>query len=655
VVTATLVAVLGLFALAPVAGAQSSTGPVPVTLVSQATFVRANQPFKLTVSAKGAAPTDTVRVNVYATALTSSDLRQPPSTPRGNVTYSRQFAVSDVLESRTGLLVLDVAAEFLPTKAGVYAVAVSVAANRGGLPFVTNLIRLPDTTPTTPPLAVGMIVPVTARVALAPDRTRSLSSLDRTRLAALVGELAGNRSTPFTLAPSAETLEALAATDPTDTTTLASLVTIAAGREVVADTYVPVDDEALRASGLTTLADELHLEARTTTKRLLGQEPDPTIAVLGPTATPDVIAELRQRGVSQVAAPEDHLEELDDRRFRSTPITMAFAIGDAAGQRVSAGSIDPALGRYLAAAGDPVLNAHRLLADLAAAGFEGTKFNRGVIVQVPDEWTPTSAFGGIVLPALAPGANPLFTATSLADWFRIVATAAPTGDATTATLASGPLYRSLQPMAPQSLEDYPDRVRTTASRVASYESFLGGPQERTDALRELLLVSADARLDGDRRRAYLRSVDDTVTAGTSVISGPLPQTVTLSGKQATIPVILANTGDTEVYVRIDLRSDAKLEFPDGNVVQAKLEPRGNNRIDVRVRSRTSGDSPIQIVVSAPDGGLGPLSTGRITVRSTALSGVGLVISVIALAVLLVWWFRTRRAERRQRRTTVRAS
>jgi hypothetical protein len=56
-------------------------------------------------------------------------------------------------------------------------------------------------------------------------------------------------------------------------------------------------------------------------------------------------------------------------------------------------------------------------------------------------------------------------------------------------------------------------------------------------------------------------------------------------------------------------------------------------------------------VLPPDAGsgIGVLTTGSYTVRSTALSGVGLVISIVALCVLLVWWgrhvLRTRRTRR----------
>jgi hypothetical protein len=43
-----------------------------------------------------------------------------------------------------------------------------------------------------------------------------------------------------------------------------------------------------------------------------------------------------------------------------------------------------------------------------------------------------------------------------------------------------------------------------------------------------------------------------------------------------------------------------------------------------------------------------MANGQISVRSSATSVVGIVLSVAALVVLAVWWIRTSRRRRRQR-------
>ena len=97
---------------------------------------------------------------------------------------------------------------------------------------------------------------------------------------------------------------------------------------------------------------------------------------------------------------------------------------------------------------------------------------------------------------------------------------------------------------------------------------------------------------------------------------------------------------------VRLRSQ-KLEFPEGETIPLVLtEP--STRIDIPVRARTSGAFPLQIDVTTPDGQR-RLAMSRYTVRSTAVSGAGLVLSIGAGAFLVVWWarhwHRTRRSAR----------
>jgi hypothetical protein len=57
---------------------------------------------------------------------------------------------------------------------------------------------------------------------------------------------------------------------------------------------------------------------------------------------------------------------------------------------------------------------------------------------------------------------------------------------------------------------------------------------------------------------------------------------------------------------------------------------------------------VAITLHSPSGGL-LLSSGQISVRSTATSVVGIVLSLGAVVVLVVWWIRTSRKRRALRR------
>jgi hypothetical protein len=99
---------------------------------------------------------------------------------------------------------------------------------------------------------------------------------------------------------------------------------------------------------------------------------------------------------------------------------------------------------------------------------------------------------------------------------------------------------------------------------------------------------------------------------------------------------------------LELRGD-RLEFPDhpeGRMDLQLVEP--TTRVDLDVRARSSGDAPLDLRLTSPDGRV-ELGRSRVTVRTTAVSGVGLVLLVTAALFLVVWWTRTILRERGSRR------
>ena len=100
-------------------------------------------------------------------------------------------------------------------------------------------------------------------------------------------------------------------------------------------------------------------------------------------------------------------------------------------------------------------------------------------------------------------------------------------------------------------------------------------------------------------------------------------------------------------VVVTLASD-KFTFPNGNSRQLPLD-RPTTSVRVTAQARTSGDRlPIDVTLHTPDGQL-VLAHTVLTVHSTAISFVGVALTVLAGAVLLVWWARTWRRSRRRGR------
>jgi hypothetical protein len=111
-----------------------------------------------------------------------------------------------------------------------------------------------------------------------------------------------------------------------------------------------------------------------------------------------------------------------------------------------------------------------------------------------------------------------------------------------------------------------------------------------------------------------------------------------------VQLVLTNTSGRPADVVLHLRGD-RLDFPAGTSVPVRLE--GETTIlELQVRTRSSGDATLDIEVATADGRL-VMAASRVTVRSTALSGVGLALAAASLAVLATWWTRTIVRDRRR--------
>ena len=102
-----------------------------------------------------------------------------------------------------------------------------------------------------------------------------------------------------------------------------------------------------------------------------------------------------------------------------------------------------------------------------------------------------------------------------------------------------------------------------------------------------------------------------------------------------------------VNVTVTLTSD-KFVFPNGKPVNLQGLDRPTTSVRVTAQARTSGDRlPIDVTLHTPNGQL-LLAHTVLTVHSTAISFVGVALTILAGAVLLFWWARTWRRSRRQR-------
>jgi hypothetical protein len=179
--------------------------------------------------------------------------------------------------------------------------------------------------------------------------------------------------------------------------------------------------------------------------------------------------------------------------------------------------------------------------------------------------------------------------------------------------------------------------------VASYRSVFGD-DELAAGVDELVLTAAAESFDGSERDALLRGAVAELRTALSGIHGPPRQRVTLTAREGQVQLVLTNETGRTARVALLLRGD-RLEFPDHPDGRVPVTLEGDTtRVDLDLRARSSGDAPLDLRIVTPDGRI-ELGRSRVTVRTTAVSGVGVVLMVAAALFLVAWWTRTILRER----------
>ena len=392
--------------------------------------------------------------------------------------------------------------------------------------------------------------------------------------------------------------------------------------------FVTADPEAWRKAGRPDVHRDLMDHGDQVLNELLGMAPDRTVAVLRSTAVPATLDLLGRLGViSHVVSAE----RLDPR-----PITASYGstyparLLNSSGVAQPALVADPDLARHLVNPQGSVSAAQHLVADLALLAWSDPTVTRTAIVTMPEALVVDALTLDLVLGAVEDA--PFLHLRSLPELF----------EASLATDAAAAVTYELwpEPVTPVSRRATERSLAETA--VAAYTAILGGPHPDAAALNDLLEVTAAAELDGDAMDAYLSTVYDTVSGVLDEFTTPANQSVRLTARRADLPFTIHNGLNTNARVILVLQSDGRLDFPEGDAIEAILLP-GRNRIALPVRARTSGDARLRVTVRSPDDArLLQLQSVQLMVRTTSLPGVGVALFIGALAVLAIWWIRLAR-------------
>lgn len=512
----------------------------------------------------------------------------------------------------------------------------------GALPVVIDLFeddRLVDTLVTAllnldepddagePRVGLGFVGELQAELAHLPDQTiRSPAG----RLVDPVARIEGLDDLPIALAVRPESLRALELTSNTEL--LARIAAIGETQHLLLEPWVDLDEEAWRQVEEGDMVIAHYAEGRSTIEELLGVAPG-AIVRLDPDATPATVQLLRAAGANLVLLDADAISGSTPAGTARGPVHLL----DDNGVTMVALVVDDHLATTLGG-DDAELAVQRALAELSLVQAAADD-DKALVVD---------------LESIDATRIPLLRAALATHRDIDVAPLPELFDAPLARTERGTIVEAqLRPDRVGDLTDAADRLRAARADAVAYAAMITSTDAPIVPLRVLLLAAVANGLDAETRQRYTDAVTDEVRRGTSGITIVESDRITLTSRTADLPLTVRNEQSVTITADLVLRAE-KLRFPDGDRRTVDLEP-GDNELVVRVETRASGDARVTATLVSPDGRL-TLGSTVVQIRSTALSGLGLLISALALAVLLGWWIRTvRRARQARTAATVAAA
>ncbi|HEX6568032.1 MAG TPA: DUF6049 family protein [Acidimicrobiales bacterium] len=608
----------------------SAQGATTVELVDQPAWVRPGEPFTVRVQVSGAPAGTTIDMVVHERLESRDEFRTTLDGELGDPEYTVPRQPLPAGQPAT------VGVGFTPggpgtglSGGGVYPVEVRAVAPSGAAiaGVVTYLSYLSSDTPEFPPLSVAVLMDIGAEPALRTDGQYVLPPGTAERAGERLRVLRGTADLPLTVAPGPETIDALAQSGPEGAATVDQLRSLIAGRTVLARPFVDVDLASLQRAGLIAEANAQADGGANVVRRRLGVEPAAGVWLSGAAYGAESARIAVDLGIDRAVVPPS---AVDDQRDDGEPADVPAApvrLGESGPLTMVT---DPDLAAHLTS-DEGMVAAHRFIAELTITWLERPSIQRAVVVHLPPDRPIDPAVVTTALAALADG-----QAVRVVPVSRIFRDVPPLEDGPTTLTPAPAAGVDLRPIAPALL--------SARQRVAGVGGLLDDPDEGTSLEHSLLLSTGTDTPDGDRR-AYVQRTDEALDSLSGAVTLPDEFRITLTSRSSSIPVTLTNLSDQDLTVRVELDAD-QLEFPEGDVYTRTLPP-GTTRIEVRVRARTSGAFSLAVTVTSPDGSI-VLDRSTFDVRSTAISGVGLVLSVGAGLFLAIWWAKHWRSARRSR-------
>ncbi len=642
----------------------TTTQQYGVQLLGQTPWVRNSGNLTIRVGFTGADPTaDRVEVSYFPqlinrTNFDSAATGRVPSYPFYTSVQPLSKLPSDPAGGSDVVVPVNISppagalfAVFNAPHSGVFPLQVTLVDSKGiaqGSPLTTFLVfAAGDNTP----LSVSLVLPVDSPVSS--TRSGDLQppvAAQSARLASLATVLDADANVPVSVLTNPLTVASLqagaSAGSAADRTTLGKLAGAPQNGliEVLPSTYAAVPPGDLVLAGMSSEADRQVEAGANTLRSVYGVAPTQrTWAVNGPLDA-STLGFLQAHHVGSVIVPNSDLSTYDSQ------VTFASATWlDFAGSRMKVVAADPQLSADFDTGQPPVLAASDMLAELAMIQTEQPSNRRGVAAMPPPGWSVSPDFVATLMAGL--NGNPLVKAVTASDLFNRL----PPPEVTRYLSSPDPSPSRAQ----SALGDASSRILAARSDLGAVAAMFPDTPTLSTLSQKLLLAESET-VGATTRDSILAAIESERAKVVKQVGLPGSTSITLTATKGQLPITILTSPSLHPRVELRLRSqrlifrpaspaDGKCSVPTPTNETCILYLNGQNTtLKVPVETRTSGVFPLDVELWTPDGAL-LLASDHDTVRSTAVSGVGVVLIVVTLLSLGIWWVRDLRHGRRPKR------
>ena len=382
--------------------------------------------------------------------------------------------------------------------------------------------------------------------------------------------------------------------------------------EYIADTYVPVNLAELEKQGSRKIFPELLAKSRIALKKSKLETSETSL--ITQTLTQDSLSQIRDQGIGHVIV-EDQTFKTDQRP------TTKFASLKTGSKSLDIATYDTSIEDNIPEELSAASKANYLIAATSVVALEAPSNLRGFVLPLNLEKLEEKTVSQY-LSFLA--GSPLVEAKNSQDFFgeelldKSISKKLEQGDFPRKTLT------------PMSKEQVNKTNRFNRASISMYE-----PGSIAHAQATWMQTAIYSRQDlGISKTINPKSAQKLVTAVDKKIELPEKRTLTITSRENDIPVTIKKKSSEKLRLKVNISSN-RLLFPKGSSYTIELDEE-NTTIKIPVKARTSGSFPISIQVNSPSESI-LIAEQTATVRSTALSGTGVIIALGSALFLALWW------------------